>query len=273
MRILISVDMEGVAGVVAPDDITPGHAEYERNRKYMTNEANAAVLGFLAADEDADIVVVDAHAAFRNIVPDRLVAGCTLLRGSPRQHSMMTGIDQGIDAVAFIGYHGRAGTSTSVLSHTISGSTIARVRCNGIELGELGLNVELAAQHGATCVLATGDNTLVDEALATVPGIECVEVKRAFGNRSAQSLHPDESCRRIQLAAVKVLTTKLPAHAPRFDGPVDLEVDMLRPSMTERSLAIPGVEQRGPLTLGFSATNYAEAFELIEVYAALAAAS
>jgi D-amino peptidase len=273
MQILISVDMEGVAGVVAPDDITPGHAEYERNRRYMTDEAGAAVLGCLAAEPDADIIVLDAHAAFRNILPDRLVAGCALLRGSPRRHAMMTGIDQGVDAVCFIGYHGKAGTSTSVLAHTISGSTIAQVRCNGVELGELGLNVELAAHHGAASILATGDNTLVAEAASTVPGIECVEVKKAFGNRAARSLHPDEACRRIQAAAQKALQGPLQAASPRFKGPVDLEVDMLRPSMTELPLGIPGVELRAPLTLGFSAADYVAAYELIEVFTVLAAAS
>lgn len=273
MRILISVDMEGVAGVVAPDDIKPGHAEYERNRAYMTDEASAAVRGVLAAAPDADIVVVDAHAGFRNILPDRLVPGCTLVRGSPRRYAMMTGIDQRVDAVCFVGYHGKAGTPTSVLAHTISGATIASVRCNGIELGELGLNVELAAHHGASCVLATGDDTLVEEAVSLIPGIECVAVKKALGNRAAQSLHPDEACRRIQAAARKALSGQISAAAPRFDGPIDLEVDMLRPAMTERSLGIPGVALRAPLTLGFSATNYADAYELIEVFTVLAAAS
>ena len=81
---LISVDMEGVAGVAAPEDVTPGQPHYERNCGYMTGEANAAVLGVLAADPDASVVVVDGHANFRNIVPDRLDRRCTLLRGSAR---------------------------------------------------------------------------------------------------------------------------------------------------------------------------------------------
>ena len=75
MRVLISVDMEGVAGVVAPEDITPGQAEYERNRGYMTDEASAAVRGVLAYDAGASVVVCDAHARFRNLLPERLVAG------------------------------------------------------------------------------------------------------------------------------------------------------------------------------------------------------
>jgi D-amino peptidase len=178
MRVLISVDMEGVAGVVAPEDISPGNPEYERNRGYMTDEASAAVRGVLSAQPDASVVVCDAHAMFRNLLPDRLDRRCTLLRGSPRMHGMLTGIDGGVDAVCFVGYHGRAGTARSVLAHTISGSTIACVRCDGRELGELGLNAALASHHGAVAVLATGDDTLCAEAEAVVPGITTVEVKR-----------------------------------------------------------------------------------------------
>ncbi|MBO1766192.1 M55 family metallopeptidase [Allobranchiibius sp. GilTou38] len=271
MRVLVSVDMEGVAGVVDPQDISPGNTEYERNRGYMTDEASAVVRGVLAHDPAAEVVVCDAHARFRNLIPDRLEQGCTLLRGSPRRLAMMTGIDSAVDAVCFVGYHGMAGTPDSVLAHTISGGVIAQVRCNGVELGELGLNAALAAHHGAVPVLATGDDTLAAEAASIVPGITTVVVKTALGNRAAEGLHPLESCRRIETATHTALTRLGDVQAPRFQGPVDLEVDVLRPSMTERALGIPGVELRGPLTLGFTAADIAAAYELIEVFAALGA--
>ena len=193
MRVLISVDMEGVAGVVAPDDISPGHPEYERNRGYMTDEASAAVRGVLAHDPKASVVVCDAHAHYRNLLPDRLDRRCTLLRGAPRTHGMMSGIADGVEVVIFVGYHGRAGTPGSVLAHTVSGGTIAQVRCNGTELGELGLNAALAAHYGAVPLLASGDDTLAREAEAIAPGIVTVEVKRAVANRAAESLHPTEA--------------------------------------------------------------------------------
>jgi D-amino peptidase len=271
VRVLISIDMEGVAGVVAPDDIRPGHAEYERNRGYMTDEASAAVRGVLTVDAEASIVVCDAHAGFRNLLPDRLDPRCRLLRGSPRRHAMMTGIDDQVDAVCLIGYHAMAGTADSVLAHTISGGSIASVRCNGRELGELGLNAALAAHYGAATVLATGDDTLVREAELTVPGITAVEVKRAFGNRATASLHPAESCARIEAATQRALRNRPDPGALVFDGAVDLEVDMHRPVMTELARLIPGVESRGPLTLGFSAANFAAAYDLIEVFTVLAA--
>ena len=272
MRVLVSVDMEGVAGVVAPEDISPGNPEYERNRGYMTDEASAAVRGILAYEPQASVLVCDAHARYRNLLPHRLDRRCTLLRGAPRTHGMLTGIDDAVDAVLFVGYHGRAGTARSVLAHTISGGTIAQVRCNGEELGELGLNAALAAHFGAIPALAAGDDTLAREAESVVPGITTVAVKQSFGNRAAESLHPDEACARIEAAAQLALTDRAGVRAPRFDGPVDLEVDMLRPFMTERACLIPGVELRAPLTLGFAAADIAVAYDLIDIFAVLAAA-
>ncbi len=264
--------MEGIAGVVAPDDITPGHAEYERNRAYMTDEASAAVRGVIAFDPDASIVVCDAHASFRNLLPHRLARGCTLLRGSPRRHGMMTGIDDSVDAVLFVGYHGRAGTPRSVLAHTISGATIAEVRCNGQVLGEIGLNAALAAHFGAQPVLATGDDTLAGEAEAIAPGITTVTVKWAVANRAAESLHPDDSCARIEAGATAALADLSAVRPPRIGGPIDLEVDLLRPHMTERAALIPGVELRGPLTLGMRTADLPAAYEMIDIFAVLAAA-
>lgn len=273
MRVLVSVDMEGVAGVAAPEDVAPGQPHYERNCGYMTDEANAAVRGVLAHDPEASVVVVDAHANFRNIVADRLLRGCTLLRGAPRPLSMMTGVDRGVDAVCFIGYHGRAGTAASVLAHTMSGATVAQIRCNGQELGELGLNAALAAHYGAVPVLATGDDTLVREASSEVPGLATVEVKRAVGNRAAESLHPAEACARIEAAVATALRHRSPPNGPRFSGAIDLEIDLLRPRMAEYAVMIPGVELRGPATVGYEAADFATAYNLIEVVIVLAGAS
>lgn len=273
MRVLVSVDMEGVAGVVAPEDISPGNPEYERNRGYMTAEASAAVRGALAYDPDASVVVCDAHAVFRNLLPHLLPRGATLLRGAPRTHGMLTGVDGQVDAVFFIGYHGRAGTARSVLAHTISGGSIAQVRVNGQDLGELGLGAALAAHFGAVPALATGDDTLAREAELIVPGITTVAVKTAYGNRTAEGLHPDEACARIEAAAQTALARRAEVQPPSFAGTVDLEVDLLRPHMTERACAIPGVELRGPLTLGFRAPDFPTAYDLIDIFAILAAAA
>ncbi|MGH3095398.1 MAG: M55 family metallopeptidase [Streptosporangiales bacterium] len=270
MRVLVSVDMEGIAGVVAGEDVRPGHAEYERGRGYMTAEASAAVRGVLAHDADAEVLVADAHAGFRNLLPHELDRRCTLLRGKPREHGMLAGVDGDVDAVCFIGYHGMAGTARSVLAHTISSAAITGVRCNGRELGETGLNAALAAHYGAAPVLAAGDDSLAREAEEVVPGLYAVTVKWAVGFAAARNLHPDEACDRIEAAVPRALRDRADVRPPRFGGEVDLEVDVRTPFMTERAQLIPGVGLRGSRTLGYTAPDFPTAYSLVSLFAALA---
>jgi D-amino peptidase len=273
VQVLISVDMEGIAGVVHPDDISPGHREYERNRTQLTAETNAAVRGVLAAEPDARVLVTEAHAQFRNLLPELLDRRAELLRGSPKPDGMLAGIDGDIggdiDAVLFIGYHGKAGTARSVLAHTVSGAVIADVRCNGISLGELGLNAALAAHHGVAPVLVSGDDTVADEAAAIVPGMHAVIVKRALGARSAALLHPDEACDRIERAVPAALADRAAVRAPRFDGHVELDVQVLRPHMTENALLVPGMRRIDPCTVRYPAPDFPTAYQVVDLIALL----
>ncbi|WP_084316954.1 M55 family metallopeptidase [Actinospica robiniae] len=268
MRVLISVDMEGVAGVVDPDDISPGQPEYERNRRLMTAEANAAVRGVLQFDRAAEVLVSDAHARYRNILPELLDRRCELLRGTPKPFGMLAGIDTGVDAVLFVGYHGKAGTPDSVLAHSVSGGVIGDIRCNGRSLGEIGLNVALAAHFGAVPVLVTGDGSVAREAGEVAPGIHAVTVKRALGARAASSLHPEEACDRIESTAVLALASRDEVSALRFDGPVELEVRVHRTRMAEQALLVPGMRFKDAAdgcTLAYSAPDFPTAYNVIEL--------
>jgi len=267
VQVLISVDMEGVAGVVHPDDISPGHREYERNRVLLTREANAAVRGVLAAEPESRVLVTDAHAQFRNLLPDQLDRRAELLRGAPKPDGMLGGLEAGTDAVLFIGYHGKAGTARSVLAHTVSGAVIADVRCNGQSLGELGLNAAFAAHHGVPAVLVSGDDTVAAEAAEVAPGMHAVVVKAAFGARSAASLHPEEACDRIERAVPAALAER--AVTPWFEGPVELEVQVLRPHMTENVLLVPGMRRVDPCTVRYAAPDFPTAFQVVDLVALL----
>lgn len=269
MQVLISVDMEGVAGVVHPDDIQPGHREYERNRALLTAEANAAVRGVFAAEPSARVLVTDAHAQFRNLLPEGLDRRAELLRGSPKPDGMLAGLEAGTDAVMFIGYHGKAGTGRSVLAHTVSGGVIADVRCNGTSLGELGLNAAFAEHRGVPPVLVSGDDTVAAEAAGIVLGMQAVVVKRALGSRSAASVHPDEACARIEAAVPGALAGRGAVAAPRFDGPVELDVQVLRPHMTENSMLVPGMRRVDSCTVRYSAADFPTAYQVVELVALL----
>src|SRR5690349_21796527 len=117
MKIFISADMEGTAGVTDRDQVTMGTADYARFRRLMTEEVNAAVLGALEAGAK-EIVVNDSHGPMRNLLIEELHPQAQLISGRPKPHGMMQGIDVSFDAVFFTGYHAAAGTQNGVLDHT-----------------------------------------------------------------------------------------------------------------------------------------------------------
>ncbi|MCP1404949.1 M55 family metallopeptidase [Achromobacter insolitus] len=199
MKILISTDIEGVAGVFHSEQVRAGNGEYERARAWMTAEANAAVQGAIAGGAE-EILVNDSHGGFRNLLPDGLDERARLVLGKPRYLGMMGGLEEGCDAVFMIGYHSRS-QGRGILAHTINSFAFARVFINGMELGEAGLYGALAGEMGVPVILGTGDDAFIEETRDTFPGAEWVQTKVAHGQGSGVTLSPAASRRAIAAAA------------------------------------------------------------------------
>lgn len=262
MRVFLSVDMEGVAGVVHSEQTRPHAPEYERSRRLMTAEANAAIAGALDAGA-REIVVSDAHWDMRNLLPDELHPQAEVIQGSPRCWSMMEGIEAGFDAVCFIGYHGMAGTTGSVIDHTYTGSLL-NVRINGRPIGEIGLNAALAGVYGAPVVFVSGDQTAVAEARAwlgeDLPG---VVVKQGLGRYAARSLAPEVARERIRQGVAAALRQR---RAPlRLDGPLTLSIDFMKTVQADYAAIMPGVERTAPRTVAYTADDYLTLFRAFRV--------
>ncbi|MFB7971220.1 M55 family metallopeptidase [Streptomyces rubiginosohelvolus] len=135
MKALISVDMEGISGIVHSSETNPERYDYQRGRELMTAEANAVIAGVLDAEPTADVLVADAHGTFRNLLPEQLDRRARLVRGKPRALNMLAGLDEETDAALFVGYHVRAGEGPGVLAHTMNGE-ILDVRVTGRAQGE-----------------------------------------------------------------------------------------------------------------------------------------
>ena len=152
MQTFISVDIEGVASVIHRDQTKLEGIEYETARRWMTDDANAAIEGALAAGA-TEIVVADSHGHMRNLLVEELHPSATLIRGALKPLCMLEGLQsQGhpqTDAVLLVGYHAMAGTGTGILNHTFSGGAIYRLSLNGLTVGEVGFNAALAGSLGA----------------------------------------------------------------------------------------------------------------------------
>ncbi|HEY8258772.1 MAG TPA: M55 family metallopeptidase [Gemmatimonadales bacterium] len=261
MRVYISVDMEGVAGIVHEDQtdpVDPRHAgEYNRFRRLMTGEANAAVEGALLAGAKT-IVVNDSHWLMRNLLAEELHPAAELLSGGPKLRSMVEGIEAGFDAALFVGYHARAGTTHAIIDHTYT-DRVHEARLDGRPVGELGINAALAGVYGVPVAMVSGDQALAAEARDLLgPTIETVIVKHAVGRFAARSVHPTEACRRIREGASVALRR---AHSPfTLPSPITLEVDFALTQMADMAELVPGAVRTSGRTLQYRHDDYREVF-------------
>src|SRR4051812_43872158 len=205
MRIFIVSDMEGVAGITKWQQVTGGHAMYEEGRKLYTGEINAAVRGARAAGA-TEIVVMDCHGAgkdwtFNSLIPEELDPGCEYVVQN-RWTEYTAYLESGVDAALFVGMHAMAGTPDGVLAHTVSGSEWFRLRFNGVEVGETGINAALCGTWGCPVLLITGDEATCREARELLgAGLTTVAVKKGLGRFSARQLPGPRARERIEEGA------------------------------------------------------------------------
>ncbi|MET7414280.1 M55 family metallopeptidase [Streptomyces rubiginosohelvolus] len=270
MKALISVDMEGISGIVHSSETNPERYDYQRGRELMTAEANAVIAGVLDAEPTADVLVADAHGTFRNLLPEQLDRRARLVRGKPRALNMLAGLDEETDAALFVGYHVRAGEGPGVLAHTMNGE-ILDVRVTGRSLGEIGLNSAMAGHLGVPVVLLSGDDAACAEAAALIPEAVTVPVKEALGMAAAVTLHPEEARDRLRRAAADAVSRRTEIPPLALTGPLDVEIDLASPHTIDLATLVPGVSRTaGARTVAFTAPDYGTAYRLILLLAQLA---
>jgi len=257
MKVYISVDMEGVACVTHPNQTKLEGPEYERARKWMTAEANAAIEGALEAGA-TEVVVADSHGHMFNMLPDELHEDALLVRGSPRPLTMMEGLDETFDAAFLVGYHSQAGTPKGILAHTYIGRLVYGVRLNGIAVGEPGFNAAIAGAFGVPLALACGDDTVDAEVGALMPWTERVITKWALSPIAARNLTPKASQKRIHEGAKRALGRLSEMKPWALETPIRFEVDFFMPIQAYVTADIPGVERVAERTLAYTGADMLE---------------
>jgi D-amino peptidase len=260
--VFISVDMEGIAGIVHLHQVMRGTPEYDRSCRLMTAEANAAVAGARRAGATR-FVVNDSHGDMRNFLVDELDQGVEVITGADKPLSMGAGLDPTFEVAFFVGYHASVGSERAIMDHTYGGRTIYALRINGREQSEATLNAALAGSFGVRTALVTGDQATIDEAATELPGIEGVVVKHALGRQAARSLHPTEACRRIEEGAYRAYDTRAQRPLYRPKGPFTLEIDWMNASMADLCEQIPDVQRAGGRTVRYRATDYQTIYRML----------
>ena len=254
LKVLISVDMEGITAIVSADECNPKAGDdYQYFRKIMTLEANAAIEGALAAGA-TEIVVRDAHGSGRNILPDLLHKSARLQRDwsfGPKE--MMEGIDETFGAAVFIGYHAGAGRPNANLEHTWSGR-ITDVKLNGVSLPEAGLNALVAGYFNVPVVFISGDQAVCDQAKGLFGEIESVAVKKGIG-AATLSLHPEIAGQMIKVGVEKAIRNRGKYKPYKLMPPYRLVLTLKDEKMVDNGQYYPGARRTGDWELTYESSD------------------
>ena len=249
MKVFLSSDMEGTAGVVDWDQCVGDGPEAAAGRALLLAEVNAAIEGAVAGGA-TEIVVNDSHYKMRNLPADALAGGASYISGSHKPLYMMQGLDGSFGAVLFVSYHGSVGAPAG-LSHTYSPRVVVEARLGGAVTGEAGINALVAAHYGVPVVLVTGDRCACEETAALIPGVHTAVVKEHVSRSAAHSLHPARACALIRETAQRAVEGA-PAASPPPLGSAALEIAVRNTDIAEAAAWVRGVERTGPRELRFT---------------------
>jgi D-amino peptidase len=265
VRVYISVDMEGIAGINHPAPTDPTDRRYPVSVDLMVGEANAAIEGALAAGA-TDILVNDSHWNMYNLLPADLNPAARVLQGQ-KAWSMVAGArpgddgDPSFDVALFVGYHTRAGHPSGTIAHTYSGAPV-ETRLDGRPTGEYGMNALVLGAWGIPVGMVAGDDALAEEVEGWLPWAERVVVKTIDGGRSAISPHPSVARERVRDGAERAVRRAAAGELRTLevDPPIEVEVDLAKGVFADHAAITPGAERVGDRTVRVSSDDPETAF-------------
>ena len=246
MKVFLSTDMEGTAGVVDWEQCAGDGPQAEAGRRLLLAEVNAAIEGAIEGGA-TQVVVNDSHSKMRNLPADELAGRASYISGSHKPLYMMQGLDGSFGACLFISYHGSVGAPAG-LSHTYNPRAVTEVRLDGRVTGEAGINALVAAHYGVPVVLVTGDDCACAETAEVIPGIQTAVVKKHVSRVAADSLHPELARQLIREQASAAVAGAAHTAPPPLEPGV-LEVGVRHTDIAEAASWVRGVDRIGPRLL------------------------
>lgn len=266
MRIYISCDMEGATGIAVRKHVDPASNEYNRFRRLMTGDVNAAVDGAFTGGA-TEVLVNDGHGPMTNILIEELDARAHLISGDNKQLVQMEGVDRGFDGAFFVAYHSREGGLDGTLNHSFMSRFVEELRVNGRALGESGVNAGLAAAFGVPILLVTGDDKVGAEARDSIPGVQTVTVKTSV-NRHVSDVYPPKKTAELIREAARLAVERLRTERPRasladlgLKPPFTFEVDFKVSAAVSAATLFPTVKRIGPKSIAIASDDYVVAFK------------
>lgn len=267
MKFYISVDMEGISGLVDLTLVDSGEHNYRRGQEIMTAEANHVITTAFENGME-EVVANDSHSKMNNLLIENLHPDTQLISGDVKPYAMVQGLDESFAGAAFVGYHARA-SKKGVLSHSMF-LNVRHFFINDRPVGELGLNALVAGHYGVPILLVAGDDETAVEAEELIPGVTTAVVKKQVSRTAAVCLTPEKAGRLLREKTVEALRNRdyvepmTPPEHPVF------KIEFCNYGQAEWANLMPGTQMEDGTTVSFQAKDMPEAYQAMLVMTELA---
>jgi D-amino peptidase len=251
VKVFISVDMEGISGLVRWADVATRGQDYPINRSILTADANAAIEGAFAGGAE-EVVVEENHGVedLTNLRMDEIDPRVRVIRGAGRPTATtMAGLDAETGVVLLVGHHARAGSFPGIMAHTVSYQSFRAVRVGGVDCGESELFAMRAGELGVPVGMVSGDQVVGDQLRKRAPWVEAVEVKRALSVQAGDVIPPRRAQPLIRAAAERAVRRARAGELPAYveeRAPWQIEVVLREPpgaGLAKNLAALPEFER------------------------------
>lgn len=261
MKVYLSVDIEGVAGITHWNEARKPEADYREFQERMTAEAVAACEGALAAGA-TEIWIKDAHGTGRNILQERLPLEAVLIRGwSQHPLGMVQELDETFAAVGMVGYHSPASSSGNPLAHTLTGR-YAKMTINGGVVSEHQLHTYAANMLGVPVPFLSGDQVICQLGQALNPNLVTVTTNRGVGE-SVVAIHPDLARTRIREGVQQAFSGDLESQRVQLPARFEFRLQFKHHSDAYERSFYPGAWLEGEDTVAFDTDEFFEVLRII----------
>ena len=262
MKVYISADIEGMAGVTTWSETEKTNSDYPVFLKQMEREVSAACKGALNGGA-REIWVKDAHDSARNIDPAVLPKAAKIIRGwSGHPFAMVQELDESFDALIFIGYHSRSGSNHNPLSHSMNASEVNYIKINDRYASEFLIHAYAAATVNVPVVFLSGDKGLCDEVKEINENISTLAVKEGVGN-STISIQSELAAELTEKKVGEALRSKMDLCRIELPDSFEVEISYSKHIKAYRASFYPGMELIGPTKVLFKTKDYFEVLRMI----------
>lgn len=257
MRYYISVDMEGISGLVDWND------PQEKISQYMTQEVLAVIKGIKKKDPQSQILVCDAHDKGQNLKIMDLPSDVRMIQGPTRMYYMIEGYENHFDAAILLGYHAPVGTQRGLMDHSYSSSSFFEVRINDDPVGEAEINAILLSEANTPVILMSGDNEFKKFSSLRFPDTHFVVTKDSIGKFCSDLVHPHLVHQQLEEEVQRAIEHKdqMCMYAPK--PPLYAEITVVNTLMADFAGTLPGVERLDGRKLSFTAKDGREMYRYL----------